>query len=241
MIREGETFKFGKRNFSGENMETGTEEQEFFLNFLNNLSNLGDLSYKYVSTFKLEVSDKTQKHYSKVHTLKFGRHGEPDFATHFENKAKLLTGLSVDYFPMLETLDIAYLPGLTGSAIDLRNNKYLSKVYAEGTRLTTLQLPEGGVLEEVYAPKTLTNLSIINHPRLSELVIETDAQNPAWKKITEMSVAGSDALDTKAIFYQVNPHIKVSLPDINWRLDASDYQVQNNRIIEIPIAQGNRA
>jgi hypothetical protein len=162
MIREGDSFNFGKRDFSI-NMETGTEEQEIYLNFLNNLADLGDLSYKYISAFKLDVSDKEGGHYSKVHTLKFGRHGDPDFATHFDNKIKMLTGLSVKYFPMLETLDIAYLPGLPGSAIDLRNNKYLKKLYAEGTKLTTLQLPEGGVLEEVYAPKTLSNLSIINH------------------------------------------------------------------------------
>lgn len=240
MIREGDSFNFGKRDFSV-NMETGTEEQEIYLNFLNNLSDLGDLSYKYISAFKLDVSDKEGGHYSKVHTLKFGRHGDPDFATHFDNKIKMLTGLSVKYFPMLETLDIAYLPGLTGSAIDLRNNKYLKKLYAEGTKLTTLQLPEGGVLEEVYAPKTLSNLSIINHGQLKNLFIDdTDAQYPAWKKIDEMNIAGCYSLDSLNIFNQVNPHIKVSLPDLDWSLDDNYYEldeVTGTMITTIPVMQ----
>ena len=233
IVREGDTIKF-----SGPRLNTGIEEQEIFLFTLNNLSDLGDLSYKYFSAFKLDVSEKNKGHYSKVHTLKFGRHGEPDFATHFENKPKILTDLSaLAFFPMLEKLDIAYLPGLNGSVVELSTNKYLKQVYAEGTKLTSLPLPEGGVLEEVFVPKTLQKLKIINHPKLNTLTIETDAENPAWGRLTDFSIQGCDLVDTLKIFRDVDEHIRVYLPDLKWTLTVDDLEVSGSVVNKISILQ----
>lgn len=233
IVREGDTLKF-----SGPVSNTGVEEQELFLLTLNNLSDLGDLSYKYMSAFKLEAKDPDADSYSKVHTLKFGRHGDTEFATHFDNQAKLLTDLSsLSFFPLLENLDVAYLRGLTGSAIDLSTNKYLKCVYAEGTNLTSLPLPQGGVLEEVYLPKTLQHLKIINHATLENVQIDNDNETPSWSNLQSFSIKGCNKLDTLNIFKQVNEHITISLPDIQWSLTSDDFNHNDTMITDIPILQ----
>ena len=232
IIREGETLKF-----SGPASTTGIEEQEIFLFTLNNLSDLGDLSYKYMSVFKLEVADKDGDNYSKVNSLKFGRHGEPEFGEHFENQAKLLNGLSLTLFPYLESLDVSYLPGLKGSSIDVSTNKYLKRIYAEGTQLSSLPLPQGGVLEEIYVPKTLQNLNIINHANLTELHTEEDATVSLWSNLNTFGVAGCPSLDTLVIFEKVKEHINVYLPDLNWSLDQNHFTTKGTMIDTIPILQ----
>jgi hypothetical protein len=50
-----------------------------------------------------------------------------------------------------------------------------------------------------------------------------------------MNIAGCYSLDSLTIFDQVNPHIKISLPDLNWSLNEDYYQTSGNMITEIPI------
>lgn len=232
IIREGETLKF-----SGPQLSTGLEEQEVFLLNLNNLKDLGDLSYKYFSVFKLSLTESDKGHYSKVNSLKFGRHGDPEFGSHFDNQAKLLNSLSLNYFPQLETLDVSYLQGLTGSAINASNNKYLKRVYTEGTNLTSLQLPKGGVLEEVYVPKTLKNLEIINHAQLRELHTEVDESTPAWKNLNDLRIQGSPLINSLDIVDKIDEHINIYLPDLDWSLNADYFEHKDSKIDTIPILQ----
>lgn len=252
MIREGEKYNFGKAQGST-NSETGVEEQEIFLYFLNNLSSLGDLSAKYFSQFTFNAP--TEKRFSKTRELIMGRHGQPEYARHFDGRLKLLNTLYTNWAPFLEKLDVAYIPEL--SSLNLSENQYIKQVYAEGSSIANFSFPEGGILQEIYFPNTLTNLTIKNHPQLTTIVMEgrmtgeTTGSNrqfgeyvldengnqiPDWSSVNIFDIEGCTSLDSKAIFKALNPSgLAIHLPDINWTFEGDELVATNGVVSRLPV------
>jgi len=77
----------------------------------------------------------------------------------------LLEGLDLSNCKLLEELNIAGCSAI--SVLDLTNNGLLKKLDARNTNLTSLNLPVGGVIEELYLG-TVKNLEILNQTKLRE-------------------------------------------------------------------------
>ena len=76
-----------------------------------------------------------------------------------------LRSLSIGTNRMLKKLDVRNCPEYS-EPIELRNCTNIEEIYAQGTAITAVNLPEGGNLAKLYLPGTITNLTLKNQPKL---------------------------------------------------------------------------
>lgn len=130
------------------------------------ISDLGDLSDKYIGSFNLPSNTKLLK-------LKLGRssRSNPDNYDKYYNN--LLSQLELgSSCPYLQDLNIARCTGL--KSISLTNCSRLEKVDAEGSKVTNINFPANSILKELYLPTTLNNLILTNQPYLSKVKFDSD-------------------------------------------------------------------
>ena len=75
--------------------------------------------------------------------------------------------LSVGTNKLLQKLDIRNCPNLT-QAVDLSQCDNIEEVYAEGSSITAVALPDGGRLSLLHLPKTVSSLNIMNQLSLTD-------------------------------------------------------------------------
>ena len=123
-----------------------------------NIASLGDLSNKYAGT--VDVSKATQ-----LDELILG-----STASGYRNAN--LKSVSVGNNRLLRTVNVANCPNLTG-VLDLSSCVAIESIEARGSSISSVSLSSGGNLEEMYLPGTITNLEIINKPKLHTLLLES--------------------------------------------------------------------
>ena len=123
-----------------------------------NIASLGDLSNKYAGT--VDVSKATQ-----LDELILG-----STASGYRNAN--LKSVSVGNNRLLRTVNVANCPNLTG-VLDLSSCVAIESIEARGSSISSVSLSSGGNLEEMYLPGTITNLEIINKPKLRTLLLES--------------------------------------------------------------------
>lgn len=82
-----------------------------------------------------------------------------------------LRSLSIGTNRMLKKLDVRNCPEYS-EPIELRNCTNIEEIYAQGTAITAVNLPEGGNLAKLYLPGTITNLTLKNQPKLLDAFFE---------------------------------------------------------------------
>ena len=100
---------------------------------------------------------------------------ELDLAATEVNPNYNLKGLTLDQNTLLRKLDARYCPNLgkgTISNISASQCKSLQKVYLDGTSITGIEFPVGGLLEEISLPNTIKSLYILGHKEITDLSIE---------------------------------------------------------------------
>lgn len=148
--------------------EVKHEVESYILNPLL-ISDLGDLSDKYIGSFNLPSSTKLLK-------LKLGRssRSNPDSYDKYYNS--LLSQLNLgSSCPYLQELNIARCTGLR--TVDLSNCSRLEKIDAEGSKLTSISFPASSILKELYLPSTLTSLVLTNQPYLTNIEFDSETLN----------------------------------------------------------------
>lgn len=121
------------------------------------IASLGDLSPLYPGT--VDVSKMT-----KLKELIVGSGVEG-----YQNRN--LHSLSIGENRLLKKLDVRNCPEYS-EPIDVRNCTNIEEIYAQGTAITAVNLPEGGNLSKLYLPGTITNLSLKNQPKLLDAFFE---------------------------------------------------------------------
>lgn len=165
------------------------------------ISSLGDLAPLYAGS--VNVSNAT-----KLTELKVG-----DGTTGYSNPN--LTNLSVGTNHLLKKIDVRNCPKLT-QVLELSNCPSIEEIYAEGTGITGVELPQSGYLKVIHLPGTLTNLTILNQPNLSELTID-GSSNLTTLRIENVS----EAVDSKIIAENMPLGSRIRILDINWVVDDS--------------------
>lgn len=233
-------------------------EQPYYLYLINNVRSFGDMSDMGIQTFDPfqkapEIPADPAVVYEndlKLENLILSTNEE---AYEYElKKNNRMAALNiVKYFPMLKDLNVGYWNNL--GTLDLRYNKNLKTLEAFGTKLSSCQFPQGGVLEHLQLPATLNRISLVGHYNLDTIEYKeyssdyendqvniniTASRENAWDKLIGLSIEQCPKLDTKAIFKQMKPeNLQIYLPDINWTLDSDEFTVSNGMITEIPILE----
>ena len=145
------------------------------------IKSLGDLSGFYVGAVSFAAATKLQD-------VKLG-----DADANYSNPN--LTDVTFGTNKLLKTVDIRNCPNLTAN-IDFSHCENLQTIHMEGTSVTGVTLADGGIVEEVYLPDTVSNLTLKNLPYLSTLELN-DMSNltTLWlENIDEAIVDGFDVV-----------------------------------------------
>ena len=86
-----------------------------------------------------------------------------------------LTELYLGNNELLRTIDVRNCPNLTQS-VDLSGCTNIEHIYFDGTAITGLDLPRGGIIKTLHLPGTVANLSIVGHAGITDFVLP-DASN----------------------------------------------------------------
>lgn len=109
-----------------------------------------------------------------------------------------LTSINFGGNVLLRTVSANDCINLTG-AISMTKCSNLEEASFKNTKITMLQLPSGGNMKKLHLPETTTNLTIINHPNLSELTItnpegEEDFSNILNLRLENVNIAIEDKI-----------------------------------------------
>ena len=140
--------------FTKEEAET---DQETYIYSASQLKSIGDISGFKPDTVKVGNAVKLQE-------LKVGSAEEGYTNPH-------LTELTLGSNILLKLLDVRNCINLT-QAIDVSQCTNIEEIYFEGTKITGINLPDGGILKHLHLPATLTKLTLKNQPLLTDLILE---------------------------------------------------------------------
>lgn len=177
-------------------------DTEIYIYSASQLKDVGDLSGLMVGYAEFSLATKLQ-------SLKLG-----DAAESYSNTN--LTDLHLGNNVLLRTLDVRNCPNLT-QAVDVSGCTNLEHVYFDGTGITGLLLPVGGILKTLHLPATVTNLTIRNQASLTDLTI------PSYAGISTLRLENvSSAVDSKAILQAIPANSRVRLIGIDWAAGDAD-------------------
>lgn len=119
-----------------------------------------------------------------------------------------LTQFYVGSCGLLQTVDCRNCTALATS-VDLSNAPNLREAYFEGTAVTAVSLPDGGVLQTLHLPETVTSFAMLNQSNVTDLSIP----NPAG--ITTLRVENS-SIDSESILMAMAAGSRVRLIGVQW-------------------------
>lgn len=120
---------------------------------------------------------------------------------------------------LLKKLDVRNCTGLgTGDqkTVDLSGCTGIEEVYFDGTKITGVTLPNGGVLRILHLPSTITSLIIRNQSAI------TDFTCPSLSNISTLWLENvGSGVDTKAILESLSTGARVRLFGFRWELEEA--------------------
>lgn len=177
------------REYEFEWPASGAEDPVIGINDADLLTSLGDLSPLMVEL--IDVSGAPH-----ITSLKIG-----DAAQGYVNYN--MNSITLGNNVLLRTLDLRNCVNLA-QAVDASGCTNIEEVYCEGTSITGLSLPNGGILKKLHLPGTITNLTLRNQKALTEFVC------PSYSNVSTLRLENnSDVIDPLAILVNMPANSRV--------------------------------
>ena len=180
-------------------------DTEIYIYSASQLADVGDLS-------GLKVGYAEFVYATKLQNLKLG-----DESKYYTNGN--LQTLYLGQNKLLKKLDVRNCTGLgTGDqkTVDLSGCTGIEEVYFDGTKITGVTLPNGGVLKKLHVPATMTSLIIRNQNAL------TDFTCPSLSNISTLWLENvGSTIDTYAILEALTAGARVRLFGFTWNMDEA--------------------
>lgn len=201
---------------------------EAYLLGLSNLTDLGDLSNKYMQKFVFEsAADST----IRLKTLTLGNPHKDYYNPYWKDGTNDI-GLSGCIY--LENFNLQNCLSYN-RALNFTNCPAIETILATGSSVNTISLPKGGQLKELRLPATVTDLTIQDHPSLSSdnFSIGSYQYGPSqtigedgnyinnFTLLKSINIQGT-AINTYDIIKNSVLLEYYYLPDINWEITAND-------------------
>lgn len=181
---------------------SNVNDTEIYIYSASQLQSIGDLSGLMVGYADFSMATRLQ-------SLKVG-----DAADSYSNGN--LTELYLGNNTLLRTLDVRNCPNLK-QAVDVSSCTNIEHLYFEGTAVTGVHLPNGGILKTLHLPETVTNLTIRNQKGITDFVIG------GYDNISTLRLENvSEAIDSKAILKQIPTGTRVRLIGFYWNFDTAE-------------------
>lgn len=205
---------------------TGAEDAVIGINDADMITSLGDLSALQVETIDIAKA----KHLT---SLKIG-----DASPSYSNKN--LTTVTLGNNTLLRSIDLRNCVSLNTS-VGASGCANIEEVYCEGTSITGISLPNGGILKTLHLPATITNLVVLNQQNI------TDFSMAGYDSLEVLRVENSDGVPTERIVRGATNLKRVRLLNVDWtitdatvleRLDACGGRDENNNDTTRPVITG---
>ena len=171
---------------------SGVTEMETYIYSADLISDIGDMSGFYPN--EVDFSKAT-----KIRRLKLG-----DSSSNYSN-ANLRT-FDVRNSTLLESIDVRNCPNLA-ITVNLENSPRLKEAYFDGTAITGADFADGGSLQTLHLPATITTLTLLN---LNQL---TDLQVASYANVSRLMLANmdTDIIDPIAVLRQIPANSQVNI------------------------------
>lgn len=167
------------------------------------LSSVGDLSGMRPGMADFHMA-------TKLTSLKVG-----DGSEDYENPN--LTELTIGNLTLLKSLDVRNCTNLTQS-VDISGCTNIEEAYFDGSAITGIKLPDGGILHTLHLPNTITSLIIVNQSKLTNFVM------PSYENISTLRLEGvnQSIFDTLSIIDQIKEKSRIRLVGVDWTIDTAE-------------------
>lgn len=173
-------------------------DTEIYIYSASQLADVGDLSGLMVGYADFSKAVKLQ-------SLKIG-----DAAASYSNGN--LTELYLGNNELLRSIDVRNCPMLSQS-VDISGCSNIEHVYFDGTAITGLDLPKGGIIKTLHLPGTLTNLSVIGHSGITDFVL------PSMENLSTCRLENvGDGMDTKTLVNGLPSGCRVRIIGFDWTI-----------------------
>lgn len=189
---------------------TGAEDRVIGLNDPDMITSLGDLAPHHVELIDLSKM-------TRLKVLKLG-----DASADYVNNA--LTSVTFDNNTMLRIVDMRNCAKYT-QVPNLSKCTNIEEVYLDGTAVTGVSLPNGGILRVLHLPSTVTNLSVRNQTKLQDFVLP----NPAGLKALRLE-NNSDVIDPLLILNAMAANGRVRIVGFDWVMTNSEFEAFINKL-----------
>ena len=173
---------------------SGAEDPVIGINDADMLTSLGDLSPLMVEL--IDVSGAPH-----ITSLKVG-----DGAEDYTNYS--LNSITLGNNTLLRTLDLRNCVNLTQS-VNASGCTNIEEVYYDGTSVTSVGLPNGGILKKLHLPATVSNLTVRNQPQISEFVM------PDYSNITTLRIENAGCINPLEILPHMAANSRVRILGIH--------------------------
>lgn len=199
---------------------------EAYLLGLSNLTDLGDLSDKYMQKFIISSTDVRLKNLTlgNPHKDYYNPYWRPQGGASAEI---ILTGCT--YLEKFNLQNCSY-----NSTLNFTNCPAIQEILLTGSSVTGITLPDGGLVTELRLPTSVTSLNIKDHPNLDKFSIGGYNYGPSNKigvdgnylndytKLNSVSIVGSPKIDTYAIVKGSDVLENYYFQDVNWEITEND-------------------
>lgn len=167
------------------------------------IKSLGDLSGFYIGQASFAAATKLQE-------IKLG-----DADSNYSNAN--LVEVTFGTNNLLQSVDIRNCPNLTTN-LDFSHCENLKVIHLEGTSVTGVTLADGGAVEELYLPDTVTNLTLKNLKNLDTFELND------FSNLTTVWLENVDLImdETKDIVLGMNDGGRIRITGIDWETESKE-------------------
>ena len=187
------------------------DDTEIYIYSSSQLLSVGDLSGLHVGYADFSYATKLQ-------TIKLGRSNDgitPSSSSWYDNTQMYTLYLGNNI--LLKSIDVRNCSGLglhDQKVVDISGCINVETVLFEGTSITGLTLPDGGIIETLHLPDTVTIIKILNQPNIS------DFQCAGTSNLTTLWLENvSNAVDAVGIIQGMSASSRIRLIDFSWELE----------------------
>lgn len=193
---------------------SGAEDAVIGINDADMITSLGDLSPLHVETIDISLA-------THLTRLKIG-----DASSAYDNKS--LTTVTLGNNVLLRHIDLRNCSSLNTS-VDVSGCSNIEEIYCEGTTMTGITLPNGGVLKTLHLPNTISNLTICNQPSLTDFVLN-DSSNISTLRLENVG----SLIDTPRVIMAMPDGGRIRTLDIDWSVASeSELVTLFNKLIKM--------
>ena len=175
-------------------------DTEIYIYSASQLADIGDLSGLMVGYADFSKAVRLQ-------SLKIGD-ADPQYSN--GNLKELYLGNN----ELLRTLDVRNCQGLT-QPVDLSGCVNIEHIFLDGTSITGLDLPNGGILKTLHLPETVTNLSLLNQTGLTDFILP-DPSNLSTFRVENCGTA----IDTRTMLNYLPAGCRVRIIGFDWTVTS---------------------